>query len=475
MVARGGRRPVRRSVRTMGAGALALSVGLGLAACDSESAPEPEPAPPSTTSAAPAKKAALTFGVWGSDAEISAYESMVETYNQTSELSRVELMPYPDNAALERAVQAGGKEAPDVFLAERDDLTWLGDQELNVPVDELLDERGVEFGDQYSRAALEAFSEDRRLQCMPYAISPMVIFYNTKLINFERMTNRGLDAPTGEYTRWTFEQFEAAARFASRKRRGSKGVHVDPTPRTLAPFIYSGGGNLFDDENEPTSLAFSDESSREALMRTLELLRDPTVTLSDEQLERRTALEWFERGRLGMIEGYRSMVPALRQVPGLSFDVMPMPILDSAATVGEVTGACIAAGRPNVPEAADFLVYALSAEAVSDVTRSGYLVPVNQAVALADDFLQPGRQPEHAGVFTASVRNLRMSPLLDVWPALDLAVEPYLEEMFTVPVLEDLEELTTSIDEASRTVLSPEDVPEETEETGDTGESGDSE
>lgn len=455
MTARGAR---RQPLRTALVASLALTVSLGLAACDSEADPDPDPGP---TSTAPVKKTKLTFGVWGSDAEIAAYESMVEGFNADSEISQVALQPYPDHAALEAAVQAGGKSAPDVFLAARDDLVWLREEELNVPVDELLDERGIEFGDQYSRAALEAFADDRRLQCMPYSISPMVIFYNTDLIDFERMTARGLDAPSVDTPRWTFEQFEEAARFASRKRLGSAGVYVEPTAEALAPFLYSGGGKLFDDEDDPTSLAFSDEGSRDALLRTLELLRDPTVTLSDEQLEKRTPLEWFERGKLGLIAGYRSMVPALRAVTDLSFDVMPMPVLDSVATVGEITGTCIAAGGPSVPAAADFLVYALSTDAVAEVTRSGYVVPVNQEVALTDDFLQPGREPENAAVFTTSVRSLRIPPLIDVWPALDLAIAPFLDEMFSVPVLDDLEGLTIRIDESSQPILDP---PEETED-----------
>jgi multiple sugar transport system substrate-binding protein len=453
----------RRTRRTL-ASTLALAVALGLAACDSDAGPDPDPDP---TSAAPVKKEKLDFGVWGTENEIASYQVMVDAFNETSETSHVTIQPYADRAALEAAVEGGGKDAPEVFLANRDDLTWLREGELNVPVDELLDERGVEFGDQYSRAALEAFSVDRRLQCMPYAISPRVMFYNTALVDFERMTNRGLDAPVVEEDsnpRWSFDQMAEAARFASRPRRNTKGVYVEPSARALAPFLFSGGGQLFDDDDQPTSFAFSDESSREALMRTLELLRDPTVTLSDEQLAKRSALEWFERGKLGILEGDRSMVPALRQIPGLQFDVMPMPVLDSAATVGEITGACIAGG-PSTPAAADFLVYALSTDAVSLVTRAGYLVPVNQEVALTVDFQQAGRQPAHAEVFTSSVRDLQVLPLLDVWPALDAAIEPILDEMFTIPVLEDLESYTTRLDEASQPILAPPEEDDSSDES----------
>ena len=148
---------------------------------------------------------------------------------------------------------------PDVFLVSRRDLRWFTENGLTRPVDTLLDERGVDFGDVYSRDALEAFSSDNRLQCMPYGVSPQVVFYNEDLVDFVRMELRGLDVPA-DHRRWSWDQFVAAANFAARPARGTKGVAIDPTLGGIAPFVYSGGGDVFDDDTEPTSLAFgSDE------------------------------------------------------------------------------------------------------------------------------------------------------------------------------------------------------------------------
>ena len=125
-----------------------------------------------------------------------------------------------------------------MFMVSRDDLAWLQDEKLTQPVDSLLDERGVDFGDDYSRDALQAFSADDRLQCMPYGISPMVIFYNKDLVDFDRMEARGLDVPEAEEggrLTWTFDQFAAAADFATRPRRGTRGVYVAPTLRGAGP------------------------------------------------------------------------------------------------------------------------------------------------------------------------------------------------------------------------------------------------
>ena len=43
-----------------------------------------------------------------------------------------------------------------------------------------------------------AFSAANDQQCMPYGVSPMVVYYNTDLIDFDRMAQRGLDVPIAD-------------------------------------------------------------------------------------------------------------------------------------------------------------------------------------------------------------------------------------------------------------------------------------
>ena len=120
---------------------------------------------------------------------------------------------------------------------------------------------------------------------MPYGISPMVIYYNTNLVDFEAMADRELDVPTvddEDLTKrptWTLEQFQTAAAYASRPRRGIAGFYIAPTLRGLAPFVYSGGGKIFDNDDEPTSLAFSSDDTKSALEKVLPTLRDPKLSL----------------------------------------------------------------------------------------------------------------------------------------------------------------------------------------------------
>jgi multiple sugar transport system substrate-binding protein len=448
---------------------LLLLLAASIAACDSEASPPPKPPP---TDSSPVE---LTFGVWGTDAEIAAYQSVVNTYNESSTGVEVTIKDWPTAEALADSIKAG-EQPPNVFLLSRADLATVTEEGLNRPLLELVDERGVDFGDGYSRDALLAFSADDDQQCMPYGVSPMVIYYNKDLIDFERMALREeLPAPTpdpdtGIYDRWSFEEFRAAAEFASRPRRETKGIHVEPTLRGLAPFVYSGGGDLFNADAAPTSLDFSSDETRDALTPTLELLRDPALTLTEEELAEAPAIEWFKHGKLGMIAGFRSMVPELRATPGLDFDVMPMPVIDDPATIGDISGLCISA-RPAavIPQAADFLVYVVSAEAVARVATAGYLVPANLQVAASDDFLQLGRLPVTSQIYNTSIGDMQLLPLIDNFRELEAAVRGPLRQLLTMPV-PDLEALTTQIDEDSRPVLDPEFISESADPEDDESE-----
>ena len=489
--------------------AVVLTLALAATACTDD--PAPAPTPPTK----PAKVAKLTYGVFGSPEEIASYQAVVDAYNEQASTVQVELSSWPTSEAMMADIDAalddaglgpevtaspsadptddpsaddgegddgdgdddgddedGGNDPeeigaaledaglPDIYMVARTNLAHVVDTGLNVPLFNLLEDRNISYGDGYARDALEAFSEEADLQCMPYSVSPMVVYINTDLVDFAKMRERELPTPAIEQASWNIEEFRAAAQFATRKRLGTKGVSITPSLRNIAPFLYSGGGQLFDDDNDPTSLDLSSDDNRETLTTILEVARNPRFTLTDAQLERATPTEWFERGKLGMVEGFRSLTPELRSIPGLHFDVMPMPRVDSEATVGDVTGLCIAPGR-DVQRAADFLVNAISADGFAPVTEAGYVVPANLAVARSDAFLQPDQQPAHAGVFNAGVDDMVLTPLLASYDDLDAVVDPLLVRAFTEPVLDGIDQLTDDIDEASRSVLDPDYVPSE--------------
>jgi multiple sugar transport system substrate-binding protein len=124
---------------------------------------------------------------------------------------------------------------------------------------------------------------------------------------------------------------------------------------------------------------------------------------------------------------------------------------------------CVSSGTGNATAAADFLVHMNSPVSIRRLVSAGQLVPANLEVALSDDFLQPGREPLHAQVFTNAVRTIVLPPLLDNWSALEDAVHSSIMTLLIAPVITDLEELTLRIDEQSQTVLAPDEETEDAE------------
>ena len=106
--------------------------------------------PPAST---PAATPTLTFGAFGPKEELAAFQDTVDAWNARPDASTVKLVTWPNRAAMRSAIE-GGAAVPDVFLASAQRPVWLLDEGYTQPVDDLLDERNVDFGDGYSRDAL---------------------------------------------------------------------------------------------------------------------------------------------------------------------------------------------------------------------------------------------------------------------------------------------------------------------------------
>lgn len=436
---------------------VSLACLLALSACSNEA--NGDPSATSTPSPTTPPPALITLGVYGPTDELAAWQQVVDRYNADSDIERARLVTWPDRQAAEEAIHSATP--PDIFLAARPDLEDLVDTEQIQPVGDLLDERDVDFGDGYERTALLAFSQDNALQCMPYGTSPQVIFYNTEMIDFERMAERGLLVPEFDPEKprsWSFEQFTAAAEFAARPARRERGFYFAPTLKGLSPLLYAGGASLFDDEVPPTSTMLSAEEGVSALQTLLPVLRKTELNLSATQLEKAPPIDWFTRGKLGMIVGDHSLVPLLRRTTGLSWDVMPFPTLEESATIGDMTALCMSSGAPSA-DAADFMVHAISAESVATVASAGYLLPTNLEVSESDAFLDSGA-PESSRVFNDSIRQMELEPVLYVSPELEAAAAPGLEGLLTDP-FPDIQTLTDGIDSASQEVLVPPELPDD--------------
>jgi multiple sugar transport system substrate-binding protein len=442
---------VRSSGRRAVAAVVALvAVAAGCASTNEPKAPRSEPTPTGPT--------VVTFAVYGPEAVIDAYKEIAARYTVAHPDTKVVVDPYATHqeamASLQAATAKGNP--PDLFLMDHDDLAALTEEKAVRRVDDLLAEREVDFGDGYTRNGLEAFSADAALQCMPSDVSPLVVYYNPRLIELDRIAEPGR-RPVTQQTGWSLDQFAAAA--LQPRRPGVRGLHIDPDLEQVAPFIWSGGGEIVDDVDEPTTLTLSDDGTSSALERLLEVVRNPTLTFTQAALRRESALARFKAGKLGMILGFRDLTPELRADTDLTFDVMPLPKLSSGATIATMSGLCISSGSKETSRAADVLAAIISDDGASTLAETGYVMPANLDVLNDDVFMQSGQRPLHSDVFAREVRDTRLLPNTSRWPVVKRAASRDLTQLFYDPVIEPLDDRLEAMDAASVPLLDPSQAP----------------
>ena len=455
------RRRPRRSGGTSRAlaslGALACAAGLLAGGCTSTGdRASPTSASPSqsdpTPSASPTGPVTLRLEVYGGPQEVASYRRVAQAFTRTEPNVTVDVavLPGADAAArtLDRELRSG--QAPDLFLTDASRLPALVAGRRVRPVDQLLETRGVEFGDHYERLGLEAFAADAALQCMPNDVSPYVVYYNPALVQPSSFALPGQPTPQPDSAGWSWAQFRKAVHQVS--TGGVKGVYLPPRLEALAPLVRSGGADVVDNGQEPTTLTLADRPARTVLAQVLRLVRDPALTPTAQELTREDAVSRFSHGRLAMIVGTRTLVPRLRHAKGLVFDVYPLPSLGSPSTVADVRGYCIARASRHVREAADFLAFASGDRGASITARSGAVVPANLDVRDSEAFEQTDRMPVTHEIYSRVMRRASTMPTAPAWPVLVRRTQPLVNQLFYAPVV-DVNSVLTGMDRISSRIL----------------------
>jgi multiple sugar transport system substrate-binding protein len=414
----------------------------------------------------------LRLAFYGGPEERRSYHRLARAFMRQHPDVKVSLESASDGATSRRRLEgefAAGT-GPDVFLTNSSDLPALVADGRVQPVDELLEERGLQFGDNYERLGLEAMAANSALQCMPNDVSPYVVFYNKRLLDTSLLPSRTDQEPMPQHNGWSWNQFTVAA--AQMSRGQVKGVYLPPRLTTLAPLMRSAGSDIVDDPKTPTSLTLSPPSNRNDVERILDVARNQTVTLTPDELARQGPVSRFTHGKLGMMIGTRALVPKLRKNRELRFDVYPMPSLGRSGTVAEVSGLCINRETQHLSDAADFLAFASGDRGAAITARSGAVVPANLNVQDSDAFTQTDRFPLNVDVFTRVIRRATTMPNPPAWHEVVRQTQPLVRRLFYAPKA-DFDVLLPRIDEISVPLLAQDtESPSPTESPSGTGSPG---
>lgn len=385
---------------------------------------------------------AIRVQVSGEVEELAVYEALVTAFEQDHPDIDVKLIGVADKddhlAKLTTAFTTGNP--PEVFLINFREYSQYVAQGAVEPVEPFL-ERSAVSKDDYFPQPLEAFTLDGQLQCMPQNVSSLVVYYNKAL--FEKA---GLERPSGD---WDWADFRATARALTRGE--VKGLGIEPNVIRIAPFVWSNGGELVDDDEAPSRFTLDEPEAREALEYIVSLVRDDRVVPTEEEVAAQDLETRFGAGKLGMLLSSRKDTPVFREVSGLDFDVAPLPTSKQRAGILHSDAYCIAAGAEATEKAWAFIEFATGRSGQTITALGGRTVPSLMEVARSSAFLDPVQPPRHSEVFLDGIEFIRRTPVIPTWPEIEDEAEEILtrafyEDGYTIDdALADLEQQTTPL------------------------------
>jgi multiple sugar transport system substrate-binding protein len=313
--------------------------------------------------------------------------------------------------------------------------------------------------DDFYPQAVDAFRWDGAVTCLPQNISSLVVYYNKDL--FERF---GVPLPTDgmpwsqlvyraqQLTRDADGNVVQAADpdlpQANTAKAAVHGLGVEPSLIRIAPFVWSNGAELVDDETNPTRFTLDTDEAKIALQLFFDLRSRFGVVPSDTEVEAEDDESRFLNGRLGMFLESRRLVPTLRESASFDWDVASLPVLQKPATILHSDAYCMTKGSKEKDAAWRFVEYALGTEGATIIAKTGRTVPSLKSVAESTAFLDPSKKPANSQVWLDAVEDIRNVPTVSTWPEIEDAAEPILEN--GMYLAKPVDQVVAELDEATR-------------------------
>ncbi|HVM10943.1 MAG TPA: sugar ABC transporter substrate-binding protein [Actinomycetota bacterium] len=368
---------------------------------------------------------AVRFLVFGDPEELRGYRDAIAAFHEREPEVRVQLVEASDRDDLiaRLSTSIAGGSPPDLFLINYRFFGQFAAKDALAPAGPRLDASGSLDEEDFYEEPMEAFRWENELMCLPQNVSSLVVYFNRDM--FEA---GGVPLPEPG---WTWEEFVDAAAALTVDDNGDgtaevHGVGIEPSIIRVAPFVWSNGGDLVDDEERPTRLALDSPEAKEALQRLFDLGRIGVMP-SEEEREAEDEETRFLNGRLGMVLSSRRSTPNFRSITAFEWDVAPLPVMGEPAGILHSDAYCMTAASGRKDDAWRFVEFALGAEGQRIVAASGRTVPSLREVAESEAFLDPSVPPASSRVFLDTIPYIRRVPNISTWPEIEDAAEGIIE------------------------------------------------
>jgi len=423
--------------------ALALAAFALVAAACPKPGPPPSPSPGELSGE-------VSFMVFGDPEELQSFRDAIDAFRDVAPNVTVNLVEASDRsdliARLSTSFSAGAP--PDLFLLNYRFYAQFAARGVIEPIEPYVEGSEAFSVEDFYEPPMEAFTFDGRLTCLPQNVSSLVVYYNR-----DAFADAGVVRPDAG---WTWDDMVSAAQSLTIDEGNDGtvdqyGLGVDPDIIRLAPFVWSNGGEVIDDEENPTRFTLDTPEAQEAFQKFVDLRRVHLVVPNEEEIESEDHESRFLNGTTAMVMSSRRSTPVFRTITDFEWDVAPIPVLSEPSGILHSDAYCITRASKNKDAAWAFMEFALGPEGQRITSAVGRTVPSLVEVAESRAFLDPSVAPVSSQVFLDTIPVIRRVPNISTWPEIEDAVNPILEVAFYETG--DVQEAARLIDEATRDIF----------------------
>lgn len=368
----------------------------------------------------------ISLMVWAEPEELPAYREVVSRFEREEPDIEVRLVPFGEREDLltRLSTSFAGGTPPDLFLLNYRFIGQYANRGVLEPVHERVESSDALSAEDFYPQALEAFTFDGVLTCLPQNVSSLVVYYNVDL--FKEI---GLERPPEN---WTYFDMVGLARNLTIDEDGDGapeqyGLGVEASIIRMAPFIWSNGGTLVDDEAAPTRLTLEEPAAVEVMQSFFDLREEYRVIPTEHEIEAQSDEDRFLNGTTAMVLSSRRETPSFRTITDFEWDVAPLPVFQEPAGILHSDAYCMTAGSRNKEAAWRFMEFALGPEGQAITAEAGRTVPSLKEVATSEVFLASDQPPESSQVFLDTIPHIRRLPNISTWPEIEDRTDELLE------------------------------------------------
>lgn len=308
----------------------------------------------------------LTLATWGSLEEVTTLKAVLADFQRAHPQAAVELIHIPDNYFQKLHLLIASGNTPDVLFTNN----WQLPVYAHNGVLRDLGQFKPDYGAYYPQA-VQAMRYGGTVYALPRDLSNLVVYYNEELFR-----ERGVPFPKS----WRLDDLVTQGKRLVGKEQWA--ISFDPRPLFWLPYLWSGGGELFDDALHKSRL--DEPQAVAALQFYADLRHRHHVAPSLKEQGGAAPAQLFAQGKLAMFVSGRWSVPAFKKLP-FRWGVAPFPEGPSGSVVdADASGWAISETCRKPQEAWTLVQFLAGREAALRFAESGLIIPARRDVPIQD-------------------------------------------------------------------------------------------